>query len=55
MEIGLDLVKNKSKTKNINMSNENINESLTPEKLKEAAETIGLDLTKNLPKRIYLI
>ena len=54
MEIGLDLVKNKGKTKTINMSDENINESLNPEKLKEAAETIGLDLTKNLSKRIFL-
>jgi hypothetical protein len=33
----------------------NINESKSPEDLKKAAETIGLDLTKNLSKRIDLI
>lgn len=53
MEVGLDLVKNESKIKTIDLTK--YNESRSPEELKKAAETIGLDLTKNLSKRIDLI
>lgn len=52
MEVGLDLVKNENK---IETKYKGINESKSPEELKKAAENIGLDLTKNLSKRIDLI
>lgn len=52
MEVGLDLLKNENE---INSKYQGINESKSPEELKKAAETIGLDLTKNLSKRIDLI
>jgi hypothetical protein len=57
MEIGLDLVKENEIKNNIIDLNKykGINESKNPEDLKKAAETIGLDLTKNLSKRIDLI
>ncbi|MFP4403900.1 MAG: hypothetical protein ACLFPJ_06110 [Candidatus Woesearchaeota archaeon] len=56
MEIGLDLVKNENgiKINNLNEYKE-INESKSQEELKKVAETIGLDLTKNLSKRIDII
>ncbi len=58
MEVGLDLVNyNKQhEVKTIDLTKyKGINENKSPEELKKAAETIGLDLTKNLPKRIDLI
>ena len=55
MEVGLDLLKNENEIKTINSKYQGINESKSPEELKKAAETIGLDLTKNLSKRIDLI
>lgn len=56
MEVGLDLVKNETEIKTIDLTKyKGINESKSPEELKKAAETIGLDLTKNLSKRIDLI
>ena len=51
MEVGLDLT-NETKTQIIDKV---INENKSPEELKRAAETIGLDLTKNLSNRIDLI
>ena len=56
MEVGLDLVKNETEIKIIDISkHKGINESKSPDELKKSAETIGLDLTKNLSKRIDLI
>lgn len=55
MEVGLDLVKNENNNQSINLTNTEIYESKSPEELKKAAETIGLDLTKNLSKRIDVI
>jgi len=58
MEVGLDLVNynEQHETKTIDLTKyKGINESKSPEELKKAAETIGLDLTKNLSKRIDLI
>jgi hypothetical protein len=55
MEVGLD-TKNETKVRKIDLTKyKGINESKSPEELKKAAETIGLDLTKNLSKRIDLI
>ena len=51
MEVGLDLT-NETKTQIIDKV---INENKSPEELKRAAETIGLDLTENLSNRIDLI
>lgn len=51
MEVGLDLT-NETKTQIIDKV---INENKSPEELKRAAETIGLDLTKNLSNRINII
>jgi hypothetical protein len=48
MEISLDLDKNEN-------NSQTINENKSTEELKKAAETIGLDLTKNLSKRIDVI
>ena len=54
-EVGLDLTNN-NEQQEITINNYNtINESKSPEELKKAAETIGLDLTKNLSKTIDLI
>jgi hypothetical protein len=47
-EISLDLDKNEN-------NSQTINENKSAEELKKAAETIGLDLTKNLSKRIDVI
>lgn len=56
MEVGLDLVKNETDIITIDLSKyKGINESKRTEELKKAAETIGLDLTKNLSKGIDLI
>jgi hypothetical protein len=56
MEVGLDLVKNENDNQSINLTKyTEIYESKSPEELKKAAETIGLDLTKNLSKRIDVI
>ena len=54
MEVGLDLTSNNEQEITINNYN-TINESKSPEELKKAAQTIGLDLTKNLSKTIDLI
>ena len=55
MEVGLDLTSsNEQQETTINNYN-TINESKSTEELKKAAETIGLDLTKNLSKTIDLI
>jgi hypothetical protein len=55
-EVGLDLVKNETEIITIDLSKyKGINESKSPEELKKAAETIGLDLTKKISKRIDLI
>ncbi len=54
MEVGLDLTSNNEQEITINNYN-TINESRSPEELKKAAQTIGLDLTKNLSKIIDLI
>ncbi len=54
MEVGLDLTSNNEQEITINNYN-TINESRSPEELKKAAQTIGLDLTKNLSKTIDLI
>ncbi len=55
MEVGLDLTNN-NEQQEITINNYNtINESKSPEELKKAAQTIGLDLTKNLSKTIDLI
>ena len=54
MEVGLDLVNynEQHETKTIDLTKyKGINESKSPEELKKAAETIGLDLTKNLINR----
>ena len=56
MEVGLDLTKNENKSETIDLTKyTEIYESKSPEELKKAAETIGLDLTKNLSKRIDVI
>jgi hypothetical protein len=56
MEVGLDLVKNENTNQTIDLTKyTEIYESKSPEELKKAAETIGLDLTKNLSKRIDVI
>jgi hypothetical protein len=56
MEFGLDLVKNENTNQTIDLTKyTEIYESKSPEELKKAAETIGLDLTKNLSKRIDVI
>jgi hypothetical protein len=47
-----EFVMEETKTRIINKV---INESKSPEELKKAAETIGLDLTKNLSNRIDLM
>ena len=53
MEVGLDLTNN-NEQQEITINNYNtINESKSPEELKKAAQTIGLDLTKNLSRTIY--
>ena len=49
MEVGLDL------TNNNEQQEITINESKSPEELRKATQTIGLDLTKNLSKTIDLI
>ena len=54
MEVGLDLTSNNEQEITINNYN-TINESKSPEELKKAAQTIGLDLTKKLSKTIDLI
>jgi hypothetical protein len=54
MKIGLDLTKNEEQ-KSDSIKYKEIKESKSPDKLKKAAETIGLDLTKNLSKRIDVI
>ena len=55
MEVGLDLTNN-NEQQEITINNYNtINESKSPEELKKAAQTIGIDLTKNLSKTIDLI
>jgi hypothetical protein len=57
MEVGLDLVyKENDKVEYIDILNyKGINECKTPEEIKKEAETIGLDLTKNISKRIDVI
>ena len=56
MEVGLDLTKNENKSETIDLTKyTEIYKSKSTEELKKAAETIGLDLTKNLSKRIDLI
>jgi hypothetical protein len=56
IEVGLDLTNNLNKSETIELSKyTEIYESINSEELKKAAETIGLDLTKNLSKRIDLI
>jgi hypothetical protein len=51
IEVGLDLVKNENTNQTIDITKyTEIYESKSPEQLKKAAETIGLDLTKNLSK-----
>jgi hypothetical protein len=56
MEIGLDLIENEDGIKINNLTEyKEINESKSQEELKKVAETIGLDLTKNLSKRIDII
>jgi hypothetical protein len=56
MEVGLDLVKNENNNQTIDLTKyTEIYESKSPEELKKAAETIGLDLTKNLSNRIDVI
>jgi hypothetical protein len=53
IEVGLDLTNNLNKSETIELSKyTEIYESINSEELKKAAETIGLDLTKNLSKRI---
>ncbi len=52
MEVGLDLIDYNIKTIDLT---KHTNESKSTEELKKAAETIGLDLTKNTSKIIYLI
>ena len=52
MEKGLDITKKESKTTFV--KHKGISESRSPEELKKAAETVGLDLTKNLPKIIFI-
>ena len=56
MKVGLDLVNydEQHQVKTIDLSKYN-NKSKSAEELKKAAETVGLDLTKNLSKRIDLI
>jgi hypothetical protein len=56
MEVGLDLVKSENNNQTIDLTKyTEIYESKSPEELKKAAETIGLDLTKNLSNRIDVI
>jgi hypothetical protein len=56
MKVGLDLTKNESTNQTIELTKyAEIYESKSPEELKKATETIGLDLTKNLSKRIDVI
>lgn len=52
MEIGLDLTNSKDKSTTNTLD---INESNNLDGLKKAAQIMGLDLTKNLSKRIDLI
>ena len=54
MEIGLDLTKNEEQ-KVDSIKYKEIKESKSTDELKKAAETIGLNLTKNLSKRIDVI
>ena len=54
-EVGLDLTSNNEQQEIVVVNYNTINESKSPEELKKAAETIGLDLTKNLSKTIDLI
>jgi hypothetical protein len=56
MKVGLDLVKNENTNQTIDLTKyTEIYKSKSPEELKRAAETIGLDLTKNLSKKIDVI
>ncbi len=55
MEIGLDLTSNNEQQEIVVINYNTINESKSPEELKKATETIGLDLIKNLSKTIDLI
>lgn len=52
IEVGINIVNDKVEIKN---NYKDISESKSSEELKKAAEIIGLDLTKNLSKRIDLI
>ena len=54
-EVGLDLTSNNEQQEILVVNYNTINESKSPEELKKAAETIGLDLTKNLSRTIDLI
>ena len=54
MEVGLDLASHKEQH-GVKAKYKAIKEGKSLEELKKAAETIGLDLTKNLSKRIDLI
>ena len=54
-EVGLDLTSNNEQQEIVVVNYNTINESKSPEELKKAAETIGLDLTKNLSRTIDLI
>ena len=55
MEVGLDLTSNNEQQEILVVNYNTINESKSPEELRKAAQTIGLDLTKNLSKTIDLI
>ena len=55
MEVGLDLTSSNEQQEIVVVNYNTINESKSPEELKKATETIGLDLTKNLSKTIDLI
>ena len=56
MEVGLDLINNENSNMNIDLTKyTEIYESKSPKELKKAAETSGLDLTKNLSKIIDVI
>ncbi len=55
MEVGLDLNSNNEQQEIVVINYNTINESISSEELRKAAQTIGLDLTKNLSKIIDLI
>ena len=55
MEVGLDLTSNNEQQEILVVNYNTINESKSPEELRKAAQTIGLDLTKNLSRTIDLI